>query len=188
MRFDGACAEADAGVADFPWTVAQRDGRVGEWFVLHVKSRQEKALARDLQAIGICHYLPLIAQTKYYGVRKFHVKKPLFAGYLFLRGAPADAYRAHNTRRVARILSVANQPQLEWELRNLHLALSKSATLEMYPFLRRGVRVQVRSGPFRGLQGVIDKIGGRDRLILQMQMLGKASSLEIDGALLDPVD
>ncbi len=158
----------------------------GEWFVLHVKSRQEKALADDLSAVGISHYLPLICEAKYYGRRKFHVKRPLFAGYLFLRGSVQETYRASSTHRVARILRVADQDRLDTELRNLHLALTKGAMLDVYPFLRNGIHVTVRSGPFRGLQGVIKDRAARDRLILQVDMLGRAASLEIDGALLDP--
>jgi transcription antitermination factor NusG len=50
------------------------------------------------------------------------------------------------------------------------------------------LRVEVRSGPFRGLQGVIEEVGRNDRLILQVQTLGRAVCLEIDGALLDPLD
>jgi len=59
--------------------------------------------------------------------------------------------------------------------------------LELYPFLRVGVRVEVRSGPLRGLQGLIEDRTRRNRLVLQVNMLGKAASLEIDGALLDPL-
>jgi transcription antitermination factor NusG len=47
--------------------------------------------------------------------------------------------------------------------------------------------VEVRAGPFRGLQGVIDSRSKLNRLILQIDMLGRAVSLEIDAALLEPV-
>ena len=160
---------------------------VGEWHVLHTKSRQEKVVAADLAAMGIAHYLPLVRQVRYYGRRKAKVAMPLFPGYVFLRGNLEQVYAADRTKRIANIIAVNAQDQLDWELRNLHLALSKDAELTPFPYLRKGVRVEVRSGPFRGLQGVIEGPAAENRLILQVNLLGRAVSLEIEGALLDPI-
>ncbi len=145
-------------------------------------------MASDLAAMGIGHFLPLVRQARYYGKRKLMTDLPLFPGYVFLRGQIEQAYAVDRTKRIAQILAVANQEQLDWELRNLHLALSRSAPLQAYTFLKRGVRVEVRSGPFRGLQGIVEDWRTRDRLALQVNMLGRAVSLEIDGALLDAIE
>lgn len=158
------------------------------WHVLHVKSRQEKALSEDLCAMGVAHFLPLLCQTRYWANRKSRVEEPLFPGYLFLFGTIEQAYRADRTRRVARVIEVHDQRQIEWELQNIRLALRQDATLTTYPFLKKGVRVEVRSGPMRGLQGVIEDRTKDNRLILQVKMLGRAVSLEIDGSLLDVLD
>ena len=166
-----------------PWALAS-----GLWKVLHTKSRQEKALADDLNRAGVVHYLPLVEQARYYGRRKANVSLPLFTGYVFLKGSNEDAYIADRTRRVAKIIPVPHQEQLEWELRNVWLALSRNGVLDLYPYLTVGEKVEVRSGPFRGLQGLIErKIGNTRRLVLQITMLGRAVCLEIDGALLDPI-
>jgi transcription termination/antitermination protein NusG len=159
----------------------------GDWHVLHTKSRQEKILCEDLAALSIPHYLPLVRSVRYYGKRKAVVEEPLFPGYVFLRGTLDQAYLADRTRRVAHIIKVSDQQQIEWELRNLSLALTNTAALSAYPFLKEGVRVEVRSGPFRGLQGVIDGRSKNNRLILQVNTLGRGVSLEIDGALLEPI-
>lgn len=160
---------------------------LGLWHVLHTKSRQEKVVAADLAAMHIAHYLPLVKQVRYYGRRKVKVSMPLFPGYVFLRGSLDQVYAADRTKRIANIISVNAQDQLDWELRNLHMALSKDAQLTPFPFLKKGVRVEVRSGPFRGLQGIIEGRAADNRLILQVDMLGRAVSLEIEGALLDPI-
>jgi transcription antitermination factor NusG len=47
--------------------------------------------------------------------------------------------------------------------------------------------VEVRAGPFRGIQGVIENRAKEHRLILQITTLGKAVSLEIDASLVDPI-
>src|SRR2546421_11284876 len=128
----------------------------GNWYVLHTKSRQEKALSAELDRMGVLHFLPVITQTRYYGKRKFRVTEPLFPGYVFLRGSTEGLYSADRTKRVANIIQVADQLQLEWELKNLALALDQSVPLDPYPFLKIGIRVRVKAGPFMGLEGVIE--------------------------------
>lgn len=157
------------------------------WHVMHTKSRQEKALASAVSAMGIEYYLPLVRKVRYYGRRKAFVEVPLFPSYLFLWGTLEQAYLADRTKRVANVIRVVNQHRLRWELENIRLALSKQAALVPHPYLKEGARVEVRSGPFRGLQGVVRK-KNKDRLILQVDAFGRAVSLEIDGSLLEPLD
>ncbi len=160
----------------------------GQWYVLHTRSRQEKLLSGDLAARGVDHYLPLMEQVRFYGRRKATVWLPVFPGYLFLRGDLDEAYQADRTKRVVKIIKVTNQQHLEWELINIHRALKCEAPLEPFPYLKVGVRVEVRAGPFKGLQGVVEELGrGTQRLILQVDMLGRAMSVEVDASLLDVI-
>jgi transcription antitermination factor NusG len=159
----------------------------GFWHVLHTRSRQEKALTESLAAMGIAVFLPLVDVTRSYGRRRTLVELPLFPGYVFLKGQLEDAYVADRTKRVAHIIPVVDQEKLTWELRNLSMALNARAPLDPYPFLRKGVRVEVRSGPLAGIQGIIESRLKRDRLSLQVDVLGQATSLEIDGALLEVI-
>ena len=161
---------------------------VGDWFVLHTRSRQEKILAADLEAMRVGYFLPLVPQVRYYGKRKVMVSLPMFPGYLFVRGSKDEAYVADRTKRVAQIISVTNQVLLDVELRNIHLAVSQQAPLDPYPYLVKGQWVEVRSGPFRGLQGVVEDRLNPTRLLLQVEMLCRSMSLEIDASLLDPID
>jgi transcription antitermination factor NusG len=157
------------------------------WYVLHTKSRHEKKVAEDLGALKVPHFLPLIETVRFYGKRKFKVAEPLFPGYVFLRGNLEQAFAADRTKRIAQILHVANQEQMTWELKNLAIALDQQIPLDPYPFLKEGVRVEVKSGPFRGLQGLVESRKAWDRLILEIDMLGRAVSMEIDGSLLEPI-
>jgi transcription antitermination factor NusG len=159
-----------------------------QWYVLHTRSRHEKALATDLQAMGVPCYLPTVDQVRFYGKRKAQVEMPLFPGYVFLFGERDQAFSADRTGRLAGIIDVADQQRLTWELRNIYLALDQQVPLDPYPYLRAGVRAEVRSGPLRGLQGIIESRTHTHRLILQVDMLGRAVSLELDGAVLEPLE
>ncbi|MFA9478213.1 UpxY family transcription antiterminator [Phycisphaerales bacterium AB-hyl4] len=168
-----------------PITPQQTDTR---WFVLHTKSRQEKAVADYLAKREVEHFLPLMEQVRYYGKRKARVELPMFPGYVFLHGTVEQAYDMDRTRRLAQIIPVTDQSQIDWELSNIRLAMERDLPVESYPYLKQGVRVEVRSGPMRGLQGIVADRTRRDRLILQVDMLGQAVSVEVDGSLLDVLD
>lgn len=158
----------------------------GLWHVLHTRSRQEKILAEDLAAMGIRHFLPLKREVRFHGKRKATVELPIFTGYVFLRGSLDEAYSADRTKRVVGIIRVADQTQLQWELSNLRIALDKKLDLQPYPYFKAGVRVEVKTGSLRGMQGVIENRQG-GRLVLQVNTLGRAVSVEIDPALLEIV-
>lgn len=159
---------------------------LGEWFVLHVRSRQEKLVAECLTAMSICHYLPLADVVRYYAGRRSHVRMPLFSGYVFLRGTLDDAYRIDRTRRVAHIIEVKDQAKLDWELTNIRRALESRTTLEPCPPAPGASRVQVRAGPHCGMQGY--RRPGGEQLILQVEVLEQAFSVEVDANLLRPID
>jgi transcription antitermination factor NusG len=160
----------------------------GLWFLLRTRSRQEKIIAGDLAARGVAHFLPLMTCTRMYGHRRSRVELPLFPGYVFLRGGADDAYAADRAGRVAQIIPIINQERVHQELQHISFALAREGALEPYPYLKQGVRVEVRCGPFRGLRGMIADLRQRDRLILQVETLGRAVSLEIDAAFLDVID
>ncbi len=158
------------------------------WYALHTKARQEKALARTLLASGIEHYLPLHDRVRYRGRRKVVVHEPLFASYLFLRGTKESTYTAVATKRVANVIAVADQAQFVHELTQLRRALAAGAELGPYGFLSVGRRARVTAGPFKDIEGLVEAWHKSNRLVLQIQALGRAASLEIDAGLLEPVD
>ena len=160
----------------------------GLWFLLRTRSRQEKIIANDLAARGVSHYLPLMTSTRYYGNRKARVELPLFPGYVFLRGAADDAFAADRAGRLAQIIPIRNQSRVNEELKNICFALASKAPLMQFPYLQKGVHVEVRCGPMRGLRGIIEDYAKRNRLILQVEILGRAVSLEVDADVLDVID
>ncbi len=160
----------------------------GQWHVIHTKPRQEKLLSEALEVKSIPHFLPLVQQKRVYGHRKRVVELPLFSSYLFLRGSAEATMTAYETRRVVQVLPVLDQESISHELQQIELALRGNGTLDPYPFFEKGRPVRVKSGPFRGLEGIVDTRKGQDRIILVVQTIGQATSLEIDANLLEPLD
>ncbi len=180
------CGVASAGlVLDEP---AIWDPGVGLWHVIHTKPRQEKALVKSISGQGIHYFLPLVRQIRIYGHRRREVELPLFPGYVFLRGTVEETYCAMDTRRAVRVLSVTDQDGMDHDLHQIAMALRGEGVLDPYPYLREGVRVRVRSGPFCGLEGLVDAKKRGDRIILIVRTIGRATSLEIDASLLEVID
>jgi transcription antitermination factor NusG len=173
-------------VEESPPVVEGFPGRAsGNWFVLRTRSRQEKILANDLRAQRIACFLPLLRMQRLYCSRRITVEVPMFPGYLFLRGSTDDAYCADRTKRVAQIIAVADQHRLDWELANLAQVMASNIRVDPYPYLKRGVRVEIKSGPLRGLQGLVEDRSRLHRLVLQIEALGQAVSLEVDAAIVE---
>lgn len=160
---------------------------VGLWHVLRVRSRQERILAAEVESLGISCFLPAARVLRRYGTEQLLVEVPLFPGYLFVRGSMEDARTASRSERVTEIISVRDQAQINWELRNLAIAVAADVTLEPAFHLASGVRAEVRSGPLCGMQGLIDDRNGPDRLVLQVDLIEQAVSIRADAAPLDVV-
>ena len=159
-----------------------------QWYVLQTRSRHEKAVARALHAAGHEYYLPLVKQVKYHEHRKRVVSKPLFSTYLFLRGSVEATYFALGTRRVAKVIPVADQTRLVHEMSQIRRVVDLGGELDLYGYLTRGRHVRVTAGPFRGVEGIVEDRPRPSRLALQVEALGRAMSLEIDASILEPVD
>lgn len=158
------------------------------WWVLHTKPRQEKAVAEAFAAAGLRHFLPTVRETRIYGHRRRIVDRPLFASYVFFCGQREEAWFADGARRLAGVIEVADQRTLARELEQIRLAVRGMGVLEPYPFLTTGRAVRVRTGPFKGVEGVVDGRAGPARIVLRIAALGRAVSLEIDAGLLEPLD
>src|SRR5207253_9847024 len=118
-----ASAEASRSAAAAELLPERRRDEARRWFVLHTKSRQEKALDLAVRSMGIGCYVPTRVQRRTYGPRRSESLVPLFPGYAFLWGTREEAYLADRTRRVANLIDVPDQAHLEWELTNVHRAL-----------------------------------------------------------------
>jgi transcription antitermination factor NusG len=160
----------------------------GIWWVVHTKSRNEKALAQDLMCKGISYFLPMIWKVRRVRGRTLRSLLPLFSGYLFFCGEERQRIEVLRTNRVANLIEVRDQPRLVRELSQIEQALSAGADLSPHKFLKEGQRCKVIGGALAGLQGIVVRARDRTRLVLQIDMLGQATSVEMGGDMIEPVE
>ena len=183
---------AETGIADGHTQGLKTDRAVtnldGPWWLVHTKPRNEKALARDLNRMGINHFLPQAVTHRRVGKQVTATELPLFPSYLFLCGADEDRYATLRTGRTVRVLRVPDQNRLRDELAHIERMTSSGAPLDVYPGIRTGRRCRVSRGSLEGLEGVVLRRGGRCRVYVAVDILGQSAEVEIDPALLEIIE
>jgi transcription antitermination factor NusG len=154
------------------------------WGVAHVRSRQEKVLARHLARHGIPFYLPTTASTRTSAGRVLTSHMPLFAGYVFHRAGPESRPLLWRSNVVANLIEVQDQRQLGEELAQLRRLQESGASLKPYLELLAGEPVRIADGVFSGYYGVIVRGKANDRLVVRVSLLDRNVVVELDRGLL----
>jgi len=160
----------------------------GRWWVVHTKSRNEKALAHDLISKEISYFLPMSWKIRRSRGRKIRSLLPLFSGYLFFCGEENQRVELLRTNRVANLIKVKDQQRLLNELLQIEQALRAGAPLAPHKYIKRGQHCRVTAGPLADLEGIVIRTKAVTRLILQIDMLGQAASVEVDTDMIEVLD
>jgi len=152
------------------------------WYALYVKSRTEKKVAVELEGTGIDFYLPLEKRLKKWSDRKKWVEEPLFRSYIFVHITPKEYYKVLQTRGVVKYISFEGKavPVPPQQIDAIKIYLS-----EIDPILNEdqnweeGKEVEVMSGKLTGLRGVLIKTKGKNRVKVEIEVVGSAIILNI---------
>lgn len=153
---------------------------VGQWWVTHVKSRNEKALAHDLIRRNISYFLPMSWKVSRKSRRTVKSLLPLFSGYMFFCGDENQRVELLQTNRVANLIEVIDQETLVAELAQIEQALHAGVPLTPHQFAKVGQRCRIIAGPLCDLTGIVLRTGSTTRLLLQIDILGQAAAVEVD--------
>jgi transcription antitermination factor NusG len=148
------------------------------WWVAHVRSRQEKSLARFIAPLEVPFYLPQGQKERRRKGRRIVSHLPLFPGYLFFRGSASQRIAVLRSNVVVRLLEVPDQDLLTRELRELRALQEAGATLTPYVPIAPGSAVRVVEGPFSGYTGKVVRERSGLRLIVSVSMLRQAVAVE----------
>lgn len=175
-------------------------GIEGTWVVVECASRHEKALAQSLSDAGFDYFLPLVRTVKISGRKRYvtHAPIPGLNGYVFAASAepletgyliPHDLHQFLDSHRsVYGLIEVAGgmQAQLVREMNQLHGMILTNPNFGEH-FAVKGRTCRVTSGPFLGMEGVIDE-SGDGWAILPITILGRLVPTRVPVNVLEPVD
>jgi transcription antitermination factor NusG len=178
MQFDTDKDFTDANIPESPW------------HALYTRHQHEKIVAQILTVKGFETFLPLHAAAHQWKDRTKVVSLPLFPCYVFLKGAPEHRrLQIVTTPGVYGFVLSAGQPAIipTTEMEAIRRVVESGARLEPHPFLKRGDKVRIKSGPLVGVQGILVRKKNTYRLVISVEMLGKSAAMEVDAFQVEPV-
>jgi transcription termination/antitermination protein NusG len=161
-----------------PDTIFDMPASEWPWRVAHVRSRQEKILARHLLRQSIPYYLPTITRPPAEGRRRPPSHAPLFPGYVFYRSPDALLPAVWRSNVIANMIEVPDQGQLQDELSQLRALQLAGASLTPFEELVEGEEVRITEGVFAGYHGIIVRRKGTTRFVVQVRLIRQAVAVE----------
>jgi transcription antitermination factor NusG len=157
------------------------------WFAAYTYPRHEKKVAEYLSSAGVECFLPLYKESRLWnnGLRVV-VQKPLFPSYIFVHVDSSDSLKILKTPSVASLVTSAGVPVPlpNHEIESLISGVSQ-LDLAPHPYLRKGERVRVKSGPFADREGILVNCKNQWRVVICIDLLMQAVSVEIESSALE---
>lgn len=157
----------------------EKTSALANWQVLFLKPRCEKKVAEACAVHGIAHYLPLRRVARTSQRRRFTVALPLFPGYVFAVVDERTRLPLLRTNHLVRILAPRHSVALLRDLVQVRRALRLTPDLQPVPLLASGQLVRIKSGPFAGAEGVVERLASSMRVVLMVQMIGMGVAVTI---------
>jgi transcription antitermination factor NusG len=159
------------------------------WYAIWTRSRHEQVVRDQLERKQFEAFLPTITRWSRWKDRKKKIDWPLFPGYCFVRFDPADTLPILKCTGVVSIVSFDGKPAPipEYELTSIRLLVGSELQYDPCPLIREGMMVAVTHGPLRGVVGrLMRKDVKRATLVLSVDLIGQAVSVEVDAADVKP--
>ena len=154
------------------------------WYAVWTRSRHEQVVREQLERKGLEAFLPTITRWSRWKDRKKQIDWPLFPGYCFARFLGRDRMPVLTCSGVVNIVAFDGEivPIPEHEIESIRRLVESDLQFDPCPLIREGMMVQVVSGPLKGVIGRLMRKGAHARLILAVDLIGQAVSVEVDAA------
>ena len=158
----------------------QRADRI--WCAIHTRYQHENLVEMQLVRKGFETFLPMYKKMHRWKDRKKEVAHALFPGYVFVADVQRERLRIVSTPGVCAIVSVAGIPAIipDSEIDTIRRAITNPFGVEPHPYLRSGDFVRVVEGPFEGMEGILVRKKRAMRLVVSVELLGRAASIEME--------
>ncbi len=160
------------------------------WYALYTKSRHEKLIKRELDKRCIQSFLPTRKIRKNWSDRKITVEEPLFKSYLFVK---TDYLKKNDVLKVKGAVTFIKAgtkpvPISEKTISTLRSIVHHEIAADPFPYLDKGDRVCINSGPFKGMEGyVARKDDKKCRVVVSIEAIKSSISIEVDSYLVEKI-
>ena len=154
------------------------------WFAVWTRSRHEQVVRDQLERLQLESFLPTVTKWSRWKDRKKRIDWPLFPGYCFARFDPLKRLPVLKCTGVVNIVSVDGEPAPipAYELDGVRRLIESELAHDPCPLIPEGSRVEVMHGPLKGVIGRLVRKRERARLVLAVDLIGQAVSVEVDAS------
>ena len=155
---------------------------LADWLAVQVWSGREQVSAGHLRVRGYEVFLPCYRESRRWSDRIKVVDRALFAGYVFCRVDAEVVERIVTAPGVIRIVGDGSGPApvAAHEIEAIQRIVEARLPAEPSPVPKAGQRVRIEQGPLRGVEGIVQLVRDRHRLVVSISLLHRAVSVEID--------
>ena len=160
-----------------------------QWYAIWTRSRHEQVVREQLEQKNLEAFLPTITRWSRWKDRKKKIDWPLFPGYCFARFKSEDSLAVLKCSGVVNIVSFEGRPAAipDYEVDSIRLLVGSELQYDPCPLIHEGMMVEVVHGPLKGVMGrLIRKEAQKARLVLSVDLIGQAVSVEVDAADVKP--
>jgi transcriptional antiterminator NusG len=155
-----------------------------EWYAIWTRSRHEQVVRDQLAQKGFEAFLPTIPRWSRWKDRKKRIDWPLFPGYCFARFDAQLRLPILQCTGVVSIVSFDGEiaPIPQREIESIRRLVTSDLQYDPCPLIHEGMMVEVVYGPLKGVVGRLIRKGTHARLVLTVDLIGQAVSVDVDAA------
>lgn len=156
------------------------------WLAVYCKPRQELVARENLERQGFRTYLPRLQVRRHRRGKWMHAVEVLFPRYLFIRVDPAQHSIApvRSTLGVVGLVKFGGQPAViadeVIEMLLQHEDHDTGLHHDDRPQFSVGEPVRLVHGPLAGMEGVYSQEDGELRVMVLLDLLGKANQIAVN--------
>ena len=153
------------------------------WYAAYVKHQHERKAADLLQGKGVEVLLPLQKVVHQWKDRKKTLSLPIFPSYLFVyTNLEHSKLQILSTPGIFSLVGSKDRAStipLE-EIESIRRLVASGQPSQAHPYLASGDRVQICAGPLQGMTGILDRFKNRYRVVMNVELLQMAVSIEVE--------
>jgi len=138
---------------------------------------------------GYEEFSPSYTVERRWSDRKKEIEQFLFPGYVFCRVDPQNRLPVLSAPGVVGLVGCGKIPVPipEDEIERIRRMVQSGLLVSPWPFLEAGQTVLIERGPLTGIEGVLEEVKGKCRLVVSISLLRRSVSAEVDRHWVRPV-
>src|ERR1700694_5378641 len=159
------------------------------WFAVRVRSNQEHMAGMHLADRGYEEFTPSHTVERRWSDRKKEIEQFLFPGYVFCRVDPQNRLPVLTAPGVIGLVGCGRIPTPipDDEIERIRRMVQSGLLVSPWPFLQAGQTVLIERGPLTGVEGILEEVKGKCRLVVSINLLRRSISAEVDRHWVRPV-